>query len=120
MAAHPRVVNVQAEGGVPTGGVYVGRANPAHGLGGSRFANPYRPGPDGDIREVIERYAERLAGRPALLDAARERLAGRTLACWCVPGPCHASVLAWVADGHSPAEAATRTLQGHAEQGSLL
>ncbi len=120
MAAHPRVVNVKTEGGVDSGMVYVGRANPAYGLGRSRFANPYRPGPDGDVREVIERYAQRLDGRPALLDAAREKLAGRTLACWCVPGPCHASVLAWVADGCAPAEAAARTLEGHAEQGSLL
>lgn len=120
MAAHPRVVNVRAEGGVRVGVVYVGRANPAYGLGRSRFANPYRPGQDGDVREVIEQYAARLAGRPALLDAARAELAGRTLACWCVPGPCHASVLAWVADGCTPDEAAQRTLQGHAEQGSLL
>lgn len=120
MAVHPRVVNVKAEGGVPPRAVYVGRANPAYGLGRSRFANPYRPGVDGDVRQVIERYAQRLAGRPALLDAAREKLAGRTLACWCAPGPCHASVLAWIADDHSPAEAAARTLEGHAEQGSLL
>lgn len=120
MAAHSRVVNVKTVGEVPAGAAYVGRANPAYGLGRSRWANPYRVGPDGTLREVVERYADRLAGRPALLDAARRDLAGRTLACWCVPGPCHASVLAWVVDGLSPAEAAARTLDGHAEQPGLL
>jgi hypothetical protein len=120
MPPHPRVVNVRAAGGVPVGAVYVGRANPSFGLARSRFANPYRVGPDGDVRAVVESFAERLAGRPALLDAARHELADRVLACWCVPDPCHASVLAWVADGLDPVAAAACTLEGHAEQASLL
>lgn len=119
MPAHPRVVNVKAEGGLLDGAVYVGRANPAYRPGRSRFANPYRPGPDGDRREMLHQYAEWLAERPALLDAAREELDGQTLACWCAPAPCHASVLAHVADGLDPAEAAERTLAGHAEQDQL-
>lgn len=120
MPAHPNAVNVKVEGGLPRGAVYVGRANPAYRLGGSKFANPFRPGPGGDRRDMIRQYAERLAGRPALLDAARHDLAGKRLACWCVPSPCHASVLAYVADGLDPDEAAARTLEGEAEQGSLL
>ena len=120
MPAHPRVVNVKTEGGLPRGAVYVGRSNPAYRLGRSRFANPYRPGRDGDRREMLHLYADRLAGRPALLDAARHELAGRTLACWCVPAPCHASLLAYVADGLDPQEAAARTLEGEPEQGSFL
>ena len=120
MPAHPRVVNVKAEGGLPRGAVYVGRANPAYRLGRSAFANPFRPASDGDRRDMLHRYGERLAGRPALLDAARRDLAGKTLACWCVPAPCHASVLAYVADGLEPDEAVARTLAGEPEQGSLL
>lgn len=120
MPAHPRVVNVKAAGGLPRGVVYVGRANPAYRLGRSRFANPYRPAKDGDRREMLHRYAQRLAGRPALLDAARHELKDRRLACWCVPAPCHASVLAYVADGLDPDEAVAETLAGEAEQGSLL
>lgn len=118
MPPHPRVVNVKAEGGLPAGAVYVGRANPAYRLGRSRFANPFRP--DGDRRAMLERYAERLAERPALLDATRSELADRTLACWCVPAPCHASVLAYVADGLAPHEAVERTLAGEPEQDALL
>ena len=120
MPAHPRVVNVKAEGGLPRGAVYVGRSNPAYRLGRSKFANPYRPGPDGARREMLHLYAERLAGRPALLDAARHELVDRTLACWCVPAPCHASVLAHVADGLDPEDAVDRTLEGEPEQDSLL
>lgn len=120
MPPHPRVVNVRAEGGLPRGAIYVGRANPAYRLGRSKFANPFRPGTDGDRRDMIRQYADRLSGRPALLDAARQELAGKRLACWCVPAPCHASVLAHVADGLDPDEAADRTLEGEAEQGSLL
>lgn len=120
MPAHPRVVNVKAEGGLPRGAIYVGRSNPAYRLGRSKFANPFRPASDGDRRDMLHRYGERLAGRPALLDAARHELKGRVLACWCVPAPCHASVLAHVADGLDPHEAVDRTLEGEAEQGSLL
>lgn len=120
MPAHPRVVNVKAEGGLPRGAIYVGRPNPAYRLGRSKFANPHRPAKDGDRREMLHRYGERLAGRPALLDAARQELPGKTLACWCVPAPCHASVLAYVADGLDPHEAVERTLEGEAEQDPLL
>lgn len=120
VTAHPRVANVKASGGVPPGAVYVGRPNPAYGLGGSRWANPYRVGRDGGLAEVVRAYADRLAGRPALLDAARRDLAGAVLACWCAPAPCHASVLAWVADGLDPSAAADLALDGHAEQATLL
>lgn len=120
MPPHPRVVNVRTEGGLPPGAVYVGRANPAYRLGRSTFANPYRPSRDGDRREMLEKYGQRLAERPALLDAARTELADRTLACWCVPAPCHASVLAYVADGLDPDEAVERTLEGEPEQDPLL
>jgi hypothetical protein len=84
--------------------VYIGRGRcPRTGESG-RWGNPFRIGPDGNREEVIARYAEWL--RDAL-DTERitlEELAaldGRTLGCWCAPGPCHGEVLerasAWAA-----------------------
>ena len=118
MPPHPRVVNVKTEGGLPSGAVYVGRANPAYRLGKSPFANPYRP--EGDRGTMLQKYAQWLAERPDLLEAARTDLADRTLACWCVPAPCHASVLAYVADGLDLDEAVERTLADEPEQDALL
>jgi hypothetical protein len=84
---------------------YVGRAMHRGGwhLEGSPLASPYRPGPDGTREEVLAKYREYLLSRPDLL-ALLPDLRGRRLGCWCVPEPCHAQVLAELADSgaHSP------------------
>ena len=46
------------------------------------------------------RYREYLLARPDLL-ALLPGLRGRRLGCWCVPEPCHAQVIADLAD-HGP------------------
>jgi hypothetical protein len=90
-----RVANLRHE---PLGdAVYVGRAMPRHGLTGSAFANPYRVGQDGTCAEVIEKYRHWIVRQPLLLASLHE-LRGRRLACWCSPEPCHADVLAELAD----------------------
>lgn len=66
-------------------------------LPGSPLAGPYRPGPDGTREEVLDKYREHLLGRPDLL-ALPPALRGRRLGCWCVPEPCHAQVVAELAD----------------------
>jgi len=55
---------------------------------------------DATPEQVIELYRRWLTGRPELVAAVRERLAGRDLMCWCPPGrPCHADVLLELANG---------------------
>jgi hypothetical protein len=79
--------------------VYVGRAMHRGGwnLAASPLANPFRPGPDGSREEVMAAYREYLLARPDLL-ALVPALRGRRLGCWCLPLPCHAEILAELAD----------------------
>jgi hypothetical protein len=79
--------------------VYVGRAIHRGGwnLPGSPFASPFRPGPDGSRPEVLAKYRAWIMRRPDLLERLPE-LRGRRLGCWCAPQPCHADVLAELAD----------------------
>lgn len=95
-------------GRVPDGAVYVGRAAP--GLSGSRYANPHRVGRPclrcgvvHDQAAAVVAYVRELARRPEVVADVRRELAGRDLACWCRTGPCHAEVLARVANGEEPA-----------------
>ena len=80
--------------------VYVGRPVNRGGwrLAGSPLASPYRPGPDGTREEVVAKYRSYLLARPDLIDLAKT-LSGKRLGCWCAPLPCHADVIAEVADG---------------------
>jgi hypothetical protein len=79
--------------------VYVGRAMYRGGwhLPASPLASPFRPGPDGSREDVVAKYREYLLGRADLL-ALLPELRGRRLACWCAPEPCHAAVIAELAD----------------------
>ena len=79
--------------------VYVGRAINRGGwqLAASPLANPFRPGPDGSREEITAKYREYLLGRPDLL-AQIPPLRGKRLGCWCAPLPCHADVIAELAD----------------------
>lgn len=84
-------------------GVYVGRP--------SKWGNPFTHLPSnvratqfyGVMRvatreESIELYREYLLGSPDLIADAKRELRGKTLICWCSPLPCHANVLAEVAN----------------------
>jgi hypothetical protein len=86
--------------------VYVGRAMHRGGwhLAASPLANPFRPGPDGTRAEIRDKYREYLLQRPDLL-ALLPELRGRRLGCWCVPLPCHAEVIAELADAGQPRRA---------------
>ncbi|MEJ8654621.1 DUF4326 domain-containing protein [Streptomyces sp. MS1.AVA.3] len=70
---------------------------------------------DAAPEQVVELYRRWVAGRPGLVDAVREQLAGRDLMCWCpLEQPCHADWLLDVANGDMPTasylEPARRTL----------
>lgn len=70
--------------------VYVGRP--------SRWGNPFVLGRDGSRDEVIKKYRAWLAEHPKLIEEARRVLRGKVLACWCSPLPCHADILAEIAN----------------------
>ena len=95
------VVNLKGHRGDPEYAdvVYVGRAMHRGGwhLPGSALASPFRPGPDGSREDVVASYREYLLARPDLL-AMLPVLRGRRLGCWCAPLPCHAAVIAELAD----------------------
>jgi len=86
--------------------VYVGRAMHRGGwhLDASPLACPFRPGRDGARAEVVARYRAYLLRREDLL-ALLPGLRGRRLGCWCVPEPCHAEVIAELADSLPTSEA---------------
>lgn len=63
----------------------------------SPLANPFKIGRDGSPEEVVAKYRPYLLGRPDLL-ALLPALRGKVLGCWCAPDPCHAYVIAELAD----------------------
>ena len=82
-----RIVHCKKE----TFDVYIGRPG--------KWGNPYshKSGTKAQFRvatleEAIAKYREYLLGNEALL-AALPELEGKTLGCWCKPGPCHGDVL---------------------------
>ncbi|MFI9330296.1 DUF4326 domain-containing protein [Kitasatospora sp. NPDC052868] len=82
--------------------VYVGRPMHRGGwrLAGSPLYCPFRPGPDLTRAQMLVRYRAHLLARPELL-ALVPALRGHRLGCWCAPLPCHADVLAELAE-HGP------------------
>lgn len=86
----PRRIQLRRTRGwrLPDGAVVVARP--------TRWGNPFVVGEDGiaDRVEAVSRYREYVARDPRVAQAARERLRGRDLACWCpLDAPCHADVL---------------------------
>jgi hypothetical protein len=75
---------------IPVGAVYVGRANRRYGLPGSKWANPFVEGKDGDRLTVIAKYKHEHL--PSVIADIGE-LRGYDLVCWCAPQPCHADLL---------------------------
>lgn len=98
---HTTVVNLKGHGDDPAfeDVIYVGRAMHRGGwhLPASPLANPFRLGSDGSRAEVVAKYREYLLARPDLL-ALLPELQGKRLGCWCAPEPCHADVIAELAD----------------------
>jgi hypothetical protein len=81
------VVRLQRRGGVVLRpyDVYIGRAMYQGGwrLPASKWANPFRIGPDGTRRDVLEKFERYLRDSPSLLRDLPE-LEGLRLGCWCV------------------------------------
>jgi len=83
----------------PADFVYVGRAWRRGGwrIPGSPLRNPFTVGARRTRQESVDLYRDYLTARPDLL-ALLPGLRGKTLVCWCHPEPCHADVLAELAE----------------------
>ena len=71
-------------------GVYIGRP--------SKFGSPFVIGKHGNRAQVTERFEVWLRGQPALVEAAKRELRGKSLVCWCAPLACHGDVLMRIAN----------------------
>lgn len=69
--------------------VYVGRP--------SKWGNPFRVDGSTTRLQAIRKYREWIVTQPQLI-ADLPELRGKTLGCWCYPMPCHAEVLAELAN----------------------
>lgn len=91
-----RVVRIRRKGGavVQNCDIYIGRACNMGGwkLPKSKWHNPYTVREAGSATEAVALYKEYIMKSPTLLRDLPE-LRGKTLGCWCKPGPCHGDVL---------------------------
>lgn len=69
--------------------VYVGRP--------TKWGNPFIIDQDGTREQCIAKYRAWIVTQPDLM-AALPELRGKTLGCYCAPAPCHADVLAELAN----------------------
>lgn len=75
--------------------VYVGRP--------SKWGNPFTVEEHGRLG-AIKAYATWFWEQSQLVQEAKAELKGKVLGCWCAPQPCHADLLAWVANYYDPDE----------------
>lgn len=74
--------------------LYVGRdmSRYVRGAIGSKWQNKFKANEhDNDLDKVLSLYEESIRNGP--LFSHLDELRGKTLACWCYPAPCHATVL---------------------------
>lgn len=98
MTERARVVNARTAAGWD---VYIGRGSDpssGHRLSAQRWGNPFPIARFGKRGSML-RYFRHLEYTPGLIGRIRTELAGKVLACWCKPAPCHGDVLAAIANG---------------------
>ena len=97
----PRVLNRHKDG-FPKGSVYIGRpgkkSKPTKWGKYGKWGNPYFPGIDGTLEEIIAMYEQYILG-DAERFACLHELKGKDLVCFCAPKPCHGDVLLRLANG---------------------
>eukprot|EP01114_Cavostelium_apophysatum_P000505 TRINITY_DN10457_c0_g1_i1.p1 TRINITY_DN10457_c0_g1~~TRINITY_DN10457_c0_g1_i1.p1 ORF type:complete len:150 (-),score=10.83 TRINITY_DN10457_c0_g1_i1:13-462(-) len=79
--------------------VYIGRqiARGGWNLPKSKWANPFTTKACGSADTAVSKYRTYVLDQKELMSSLNE-LKGKTLGCWCKPGPCHGDVLAELAD----------------------
>lgn len=78
---------------VPSDAVYIGRP--------TKWGNPFSHLPGQSLaehkaetrEEAVEKFETYLLEHPALLEAAKRELKGKSLVCWCAPKSCHGDIL---------------------------
>jgi len=100
---------VNARSGKPYD-VYVGRRHKDIVGSDWKWGNPFAIGRDGDRAEVIEKFEQWILEpeQAELLQEAKQTLAGKVLACWCSPLPCHGDVLARLANSGDESKASQK------------
>lgn len=92
----PRVVRLRRAKGkiVQNCDVYIGRKVCMGGwdLPNSKWANPFTVKDCGSVERAVAKFRDYISTRVDLLAELKE-LEGKTLGCWCKPGPCHGDVL---------------------------
>ncbi len=79
--------------------VYVGRDTSRYvrGAKGSKWQNKFKLSDHNDnLEQVLSLYEDYVRNGP--LFNQLDELRGKTLACWCFPSPCHATILANLLD----------------------
>jgi hypothetical protein len=71
--------------------VYIGRDCVEYAA--SKWANPFRIGPDGTRKEVVAKYRNWIIMQVDLMACLHE-LKDKRLGCWCHPKECHGDLLA--------------------------
>ena len=78
---------------VPPDAVYIGRP--------TKWGNPFSHLPGKSLaqhktetrEEAVQKFETYLLEHPALLEAAKTELRGKSLVCWCAPKSCHGDIL---------------------------
>ena len=109
-----QVVHLKRSGGVVVQDcdVYIGRSCNMGGwnLRQSKWANPFTVKKEGSVTAAVKKYEGYIKSNPKLL-ADIEELRGKTLGCWCAPGPCHGDVLVALLDSATANGVAGATLK---------
>lgn len=92
--SHPLVANINRRQRYD---VYVGRPRAGQSERSAPWGNPFVLGVDGNRDQVIEKFREYLTRNVELMRRLPE-LKGKVLGCYCAPLPCHADVLAELAN----------------------
>ena len=101
--SHPLVVNLNREQYEASTMLYVGRFHRSKSLflPVSPWANPFKLGEHAwTHEELVTKFRAWLLTQPKLV-AELPSLRGKRLACWCAPQPCHADVIAELANAES-------------------
>jgi hypothetical protein len=82
---------------IPEGAVYIGRGSP--------WGNPFSHNPRSKAETIVATREEAIAAfeawflaQPELVAAAKEKLRGKTLVCFCKPLACHGDFLLRIAN----------------------
>lgn len=84
------------------------------------FGNPLDQDPNLSRFDSLRLYLDHVDATPWLLHRIKRELKGKTIACRCLPKPCHAVILAMLANGDSIETVRAEVLAWEGKQGELF